>query len=287
MSTYTEVFRDRNVSGRFGDRRNLVHCASEQWRPPTFHPTVTGWQKFASAIRRFFDLQAGSIWSDLSVELPKVRGTLLDVGCGAYPYRGLLSPQVAVLGIDTVDAKSHFGYDIPDVKYYAGNIWPVENESVDVVLCTETLEDIADLDVFLDEMFRCVRPGGMAVLTVPFAARWHFIPHDYWRFTPSGLSQLLEKAGFINIEVYARGNAVTVASYKQMAVLLPLLMPQGSRFIGRLMFRLLGMLTVPLFMILAIIGNISLMGRGGDDCLGYTAFAYRREAGPLSQLDRS
>lgn len=90
MSTCAEVFRNRNESGRFGSRRNLVHCASEQWRPPMFHPTVTGWQEFASAIRRFFDLQAGSIWNDLAVVLPKVRGTLLDVGCGAQPYRGLL-----------------------------------------------------------------------------------------------------------------------------------------------------------------------------------------------------
>ena len=34
------------------------------------------------------------------------------------------------------------------------------------------------------------------LLTVPFAARWHFVPYDYWRFTPSSFRYLLETTGF-------------------------------------------------------------------------------------------
>jgi hypothetical protein len=32
---------------------------------------------------------------------------------------------------------------------------------------------------------------------------------------------------------------------------------------------------LPLFVLLALIANLSLRGRGGDDCLGYTVFAVR------------
>ena len=263
-----------------GGRQNLVHRVGERWRPPPFTPNTTRWQRLLSALRRFVDLQAGSIWNDLAVELPKVSGTLLDVGCGAQPYRSLLSTMVNYLGIDTIDAKPHFGYQTGDTVYYSGTAWPVKDGSADVVLCTETLEHIAEPSAFLDEMHRCLRPGGRVVLTVPFAARWHFIPHDYWRFTPSGLQRLLTRAGFTNIEIYARGNVLTVACYKQMALFLPLLLPQGANPIWRWGLRILGLAASPFFLIAAVVGNLSMKMEGGDDCLGYTVLAERGCLGP-------
>jgi len=231
-------------------------------------------------LRRFVDLQAGSIWIDLARELPKAHGRVLDAGCGAQPYRGLLPLDVTYLGIDTLDARAHFGYEVSDTVYYAGSTWPVETESIDAVLCTETLEHIADPMDFLREMHRCLRPGGRAILTVPFAARWHFIPHDYWRFTPSGLNRLLQQAHFTDVRVYARGNAVTVACYKLEALLLPLLLPQDRSLLRRLGLSVLGLIVLPAFLLLAIIGFITLLLPGGDDCLGYTALASRRDSQP-------
>jgi len=113
------------------------------------------------------------------------------------------------------------------------------------------------------------------LLTVPFAARWHFIPYDYWRFTPSSLNQLLTASGFHNVGVYARGNACTVACYKLMTLLLLLLMPQTASIISGLLLRLAGLMFLPLFFLLAVVANLSLRGRGGDDCLGYTVVAVR------------
>jgi hypothetical protein len=107
---------------------------------------------------------------------------------------------------------------------------------------------------------------------VPFAARWHFIPYDYWRFTPSGLERLLTNAGFINIRVYARGNAATVACYKVMALLLRLLFPQNLPSVS-LVTRIISLPFLPILLLLAAIANVSLWGNGGDDCLGYTVLA--------------
>jgi SAM-dependent methyltransferase len=230
-------------------------------------------QAFLDSVRRWLDLQAGSIWSDLKSELAGVSGNVLDVGCGAQPYRCLLPPEVKYRGIDTADAKAHFGYDVPDTIYYSGETWPVEDESVDLIICTETLEHVLRPMDFLAEARRCLRSGGRFVLTVPFAARWHFIPHDYWRYTPSSLRYLLEETGFMDIVVYARGNAVTVACYKAMALILPLLFPQQSGISGGLVRRIAGIVLSPLLLSLALIANLSLLGPGGDDCLGYTAMA--------------
>jgi SAM-dependent methyltransferase len=261
--------------GNSGDRENLAGRVTEYWRPPIFDHSRSRWQPVSDAVRRFFDLQAASIWRDLAVELPKVRGTLLDVGCGAQPYRRLLGANVAYVGIDSIDAKAHFGYQTRDTRYFAGTVWPVQSESVNVVLCAETLEHVPDPCTFLREMHRCLRPGGRVILTVPFAARWHFIPHDYWRFTPSGLSHLFTGAGFTVLAIYARGNRLTVACYKQMALFLPLLLPQHPAPIRRWMLRLLGLVTVPIVLFLAALGHVSLRSQGGDDCLGYTLLAER------------
>jgi SAM-dependent methyltransferase len=142
--------------------------------------------------------------------------------------------------------------------------------SADFILCTETLEHVLDARSFLAEAARCLVPGGRILLTVPFSARWHYIPFDYWRFTPSSLAHLLAEAGFGNIQVYARGNEVTVACYKVMALILPLLAPQRGNVLLRVLLLFFGVLLLPAFAILGGIGNISLHGKGGDDCLGYT-----------------
>ncbi|HZZ43701.1 MAG TPA: class I SAM-dependent methyltransferase [Tepidisphaeraceae bacterium] len=256
-------------------RTNMVHRAAETWRPPLLSPGDSAFAKFSAAVRRFLDFQAGSIWRDMAAILPRATGRLLDVGCGAQPYRLLLPKSVEYLGIDTADAQSHFGYAQPDTRYFAADgPWPVASGEIDVCLATETMEHVPDPAEFLREAARCVKPKGMLILTVPFAARWHFIPHDYWRYTPASLARLLGNAGFENIRVYARGNAVTVACYKSMAIILSLILspaPIAVRF-----FRLvLGLVLAPGAVPLCVLANLSLFGRGGDDCLGYTVLADR------------
>ena len=248
----------------------MVERAAEVWRPPLFETAHNPVQRAKAALRRFLDLQAGSIWNDLRTIVPLVQGTVLDVGCGAQPYRELLAPEARYIGIDTVDARDHFGYEMPDTRYFSGDTWPVEDASVNLVLCTETMEHVPEPSRLLQEAFRCLAAGGTLLLTVPFAARWHFIPYDYWRFTPSGLARLSEAAGFVNVRVYARGNSVTVACYKVMALILRLLLPQSSVAAIRLLLQLLAIPLLPALVGLACVANLSLRGGGGDDCLGYT-----------------
>lgn len=258
-------------------RTNMVERQTETWRPPVFVVSTSGIESLLTIVRRFVDLQTASIWMDLSRLLPNTSGAVLDAGCGAQPFRSLLPADVRYIGIDTVEAKDKFGYEIPDTSYFEGPVWPVGDGSIDFVLCTEVFEHVADSHAFLAEMFRCLAPNGRVALTVPFSARWHYIPHDYWRFTPKSLHNLFSEAGFVDIAVYARGNAVTVACYKVNALILPLLLPQGKGALTGLMLRLAGLILSPVFLVSLVIAHISLRGSGGDDCLGYTLTA--RKAG--------
>jgi SAM-dependent methyltransferase len=262
------------VASRLRGRTNFARATEERWRPPLHAPPDGRGHLWLARVRRLVDLQAGSIWRDLTHELGAAEGLVVDVGCGAQPYRPLLGPGARYLGIDTADVEAKFGYTVPDTVFFEGDTWPVESESVSVVLCAETLEHVLEPRVLLEEARRTLRPGGRLLLTVPFAARWHFVPSDYWRFTPSSLRHLLESTGFSDIAVYARGNGFTVACYKAMSLGLSRLFPATGGIRARAA-QLVAILFVPLILLLAVAGRVSLLGKGGEDCLGYTVTAVR------------
>ncbi len=257
-----------------GRRRNRVLVQAEHWRPPPLVAARSWSQRLASVLRYFFDLQARSIRRDVGPILAQTTGTVLDVGCGGQPFQALLHKYARYLAIDHASAGVRFGYHGAGVCYFRGSRWPVEDQSVDLVLCTEVLEHVLEPRAVLEEAYRCLRPGGRLLATVPFAARWHFVPHDYWRYTPSSLAHLLDQTGFTDAEVYARGNPMTVACAKIGALILPLLNARNGGF-------LLGLLGLPLLLLATVLGNWSLRRDWGDDCLGYTVVARRPDRGAV------
>jgi SAM-dependent methyltransferase len=262
------------VSPLLDERRNLLDSKEEPFRPPVYH---RGGTDLRSRLLRFLDLQTGTIWRDLARELPAVSGTVVDVGCGLQPYRSLFGSGVRYVGIDYEVTRDKFGTAAPDTIYYSGDRWPIESGSADFVLATETLEHVLDLDVFLSEMFRCLKPGGRVALTIPFAARWHFIPHDYWRPTPSALDHLLSKVGFTNVRVYGRGNQLTVACYKTMGLVFSLLSPRPSHVAFEWLCRAAGVLGLPTMLAAAVLANATQGWQGGADFLGFTVTAQKAE----------
>jgi SAM-dependent methyltransferase len=258
------------MSGTRLSRRNFATLTNdEHWQPRALGSARTSKARAVAKARRVLDLQAASIWNDLTTLLGAARGTVLDVGAGAQPYRGLFRDGIDYQAID-VELAGAFGYDQPGTTYYDGEGWPVDSASVDLVFATETLEHVPEPANFLAEARRVLRDGGDLLLTVPFSARWHYIPHDYWRYTPSSLRNLLEAAGFSEIAVYARGNELTVACAKAMALILPAVLPAAG---GVGVKRIASLLLLPFMAVLAAIGQASLRGEGGDDCLGWTVTA--------------
>jgi SAM-dependent methyltransferase len=251
---------------------NFVDRVSERWQPPSFRPPGSFGYRAIAVSRRLVDLQAASLWRDLQVALGSAQGDVLDVGAGAQPYRCLLEgPGVRYRAIDIASARERFGYHTPDTEYFRGDVWPVADASIDLVLATETLEHVRVPATFLAEARRVLRRGGRLVVTVPFSARWHYVPDDYWRFTPSSLRDLFEDAGFADVVVQPRGNELTVACSKVVALVLAWVLPSRQERSAAL--RLLAFMGVPLAGLLVPLAHLSLRGRGGDDCLGWTATA--------------
>jgi len=208
---------------------------------------------------------------DLTPWLATRNGSILDVGCGDQPYRKLLGKGCEYFGLDWEGSRTGFAMtEAKDVTYFDGGIFPFADRSFDSVLHTEVLEHVKNIDLFLKECHRILRPGGELGFTVPFQARYHFIPFDYWRFTPSGLTEILERSGFSKLEISPRGSDITVAAYKVVGVFFRLAL---DGLAGKVLFVLFSWLVV----LLLLIAHVSLIFDMGssDDCLGYTVMANR------------
>lgn len=140
------------------------------------------------------------IMTELKSALPKLSGTLLDVGCGFSPYKSLvLSPLTKVqkyIGLDLEDNT----YQRPDLTWDGTRI-PMETDSVDCVLMTEVLEHCPEPEQVLKEVNRVLKPSGVIFLTTPFIWPLHDTPWDYYRFTPYALKLLLTRAGFVGFTI--------------------------------------------------------------------------------------
>jgi SAM-dependent methyltransferase len=131
---------------------------------------------------------------------------VLDVGAGDAPYRELFA-HAAYTSNDWAESV-HTGGQQADLIAPATAL-PLEDRCVDVVLCTQVLEHVADPALVCSELFRVLRPGGTAALTVPLVWQLHELPHDYFRYTAPGIEHLLSNAGFSDIEVRARNDSFT------------------------------------------------------------------------------
>jgi SAM-dependent methyltransferase len=105
---------------------------------------------------------------------------ILDVGCGLKPYRYNL-PKASWFGIDIYD-----GPEVDLVINGADN-WKISDCEFDAVLCTEVLEHAINPALVIDEIWRVLKPGGVALITTPFIYGIHGEPNDFRRYTHLGL----------------------------------------------------------------------------------------------------
>ena len=65
-------------------------------------------------------------------------------------------------------------------------------ESVGTILCFDTLEHVEFPRKALEEIYRVIKPNGIAIITSLMNFPIHEYPHDYWRFTPEAFKSILK-----------------------------------------------------------------------------------------------
>lgn len=125
-----------------------------------------------------------------------VKGRVLDVGAGDFSrYKNLF------------DFREYIKMDIEPGKNIdvLGKIEeiPFPDNTFDSIICTQVLGDVYELTKAFGELYRVLRPSGVALITENLFDALHNEPNDYWRLTEHSLRRLAENAGF-TIEVLER-----------------------------------------------------------------------------------
>lgn len=117
-------------------------------------------------------------------------------GCGRQPYRALVEHfGASYVGIDVKDTIAG-GYAPAGTLCISGDgTWPLADGSADVVMSTQVLEHVGDVDRYLGEARRVLGTGGRLLLSTHGAMIRHDVS-DFWRWTQAGLGRLLEAHGF-------------------------------------------------------------------------------------------
>lgn len=116
---------------------------------------------------------------------------VLDAGAGNAPYR------------DAFNKHDYHTVDISPPALEADrravanlNRLPLRSDSYDLVFSSQVLEHVPDPATVLGELWRVLREGASMWVSVPFFYAEHEQPHDYFRFTQFGLTQLCTDVGF-------------------------------------------------------------------------------------------
>jgi len=142
------------------------------------HPKLFPWH--------FQWLAVKDLYVDLKKEAENTSGIVLDVGCGEKPYKSWFLSIDQYIGIDISNNQ------YVDYKIEKGKPWPIDNDSINVVFCSQVFEHVNDLPLIMAEINRVLKPGGAIIASVPFIYYEHGAPNDYWRFSKFGLLELFK-----------------------------------------------------------------------------------------------
>jgi SAM-dependent methyltransferase len=139
--------------------------------------------------------------ADAAASIPA--GTrVLDAGAGSAPYRELFGHCEYVTSdwAQSMHAEAREADIVAPIESL-----PVDAGSFGAALATQVLEHVARPGAALQELHRILAPGARLWLTTPFLWELHEEPNDFFRYTAYGMTQLLQDAGFTDVQTVAFG----------------------------------------------------------------------------------
>lgn len=132
--------------------------------------------------------------------------SLLDVGSGKGNHLvGFSRRGLKTFGLDKrrecLDALEQFDIRECDLEHEP---FPFASTSLDIVFSKSVIEHVSNTDNFLSEIFRVLKPGGLAILLTPdWKTQAHIFWDDYTHVKPwtrKGLQNALKIHGFQKVE---------------------------------------------------------------------------------------
>lgn len=137
-------------------------------------------------------------------------GIIVDLAGGKASYLSTLKIDGTLVNLDRVIENK------PTIVADIERTYPIASESADVALLFNALEHTYDHRHVVHEMHRILRPGGKALVYVPYLIPIHthqaeqFFVDDFFRYSASSLRRILSDAGFSEVRIEPLGGAFLV-----------------------------------------------------------------------------
>ncbi len=159
--------------------------------------------------------------------------TLLDLGAGTHRR----APHIINLDIEATPQADVLG---------DGHLLPFKDNTFDAVISEAVLEHVRSPNLVVAEMYRVLKPGGYICVAVPFLQGYHASPHDYQRWTTTGIVQRF--AAFSEIESGACAGP-TAALHWIFREYVGLCCSFGNLLLAKVLSLIVGWLTFPLVLL--------------------------------------
>jgi SAM-dependent methyltransferase len=169
---------------------------------------------------------------------PDPRRPALDIGCGTGENFAFLAPYGHFFGTEvTIDLYRDGRSPVRPVALARGEDLPLADASLGLCTFFDVLEHVPNEDAMLTEVARVLRPGGLAVLSVPaYMSLWseHDVSlHHYRRYDRGTLRRAFARNGLEVVRItYAMASILpAVALYRWFTRLRPSRGPAGASYV--------------------------------------------------------
>lgn len=138
-----------------------------------------------------------------------LKGNILDVGGSRKAgYHELIKGEHT---FEVVNLNKNCN---PDHIFNIEADFPLGDALYENALCLNVLEHVFEYEHVYREMRRCVKKGGLIIISTPFMHHIHGSPDDYLRFTESAYHRMSAKHGGTIMEVHLLGTGLFSLLYQ-------------------------------------------------------------------------
>lgn len=148
----------------------------------------------------------------------------LDLGCDEGTWTINLAKKIGtrnVYGIDIIDEKLKIA-NLKGIKITKGSLnkkFPYNDNYFDVIHGNQIIEHIENLDNFVSEIYRILKPGGYVIISTENASSWHNIFASIMGYQIFSLTNISSKAlGIGNPFAVHKGSVAEFASWTHKTV---------------------------------------------------------------------
>ena len=123
-----------------------------------------------------------------------------------------------------------------------GHLLPFKDNTFDAVISEAVLEHVQSPNLVASEIYRVLKPDGYICIAVPFLQGYHASPHDYQRWTVSGIRQLCDAFTEIESGMCAGPTAALHWIFREYV---GLICSFGNLLVAKVVSLLIGWLTFP------------------------------------------